>query len=264
MDNGIHKYLPVQSKIKLFAGFLICILLLQSVNAFAQTATDIVRKSDEKMRGLSSYSEMTMQIIRPHWTRNMSMKAWTKGNDNSLILVTEPAQDKGSSSLKRGKEMWNWVPKIERIIKIAPSMLGQSWMGSDFTNDDLINQSSIVVDYTHEMLREEDFDGVKTWVIEAKPKPDAPVVWGKLVIWISSEEYNQRKVEFYDEFNELINTMSTYLVKQLGGRKLPTRQEMQPADKPGHKTVIILHKSQFDFDIPDSFFSQQNMRELRL
>ncbi len=92
MDNVMHKYLPVQSKIKLFAGFLICILLLQSVNTFAQTAADIVRKSDEKMRGLSSYSEMSMQIIRPHWTRSMSMKAWTKGNDNSLILVTEPAQ----------------------------------------------------------------------------------------------------------------------------------------------------------------------------
>jgi outer membrane lipoprotein-sorting protein len=205
-----------------------------------------------------------MQIVRPTWTRNMSMKSWTKGSDYSLVLVTAPAQEKGSSSLKRGREMWNWVPRIERIIKIAPSMLSQSWMGSDFTNDDLINESSIVVDYTHKILGEEVYDGVETWIIEAIPKPDAPVVWGKLIIWISKQEYNQRKVEFYDEFDELINIMSTYEIQELGGRKLPTRQEMQPADKLDQKTVIILHSATFDFDIPDSFFSQQNMKELRL
>jgi outer membrane lipoprotein-sorting protein len=233
-------------------------------NAYAETATEIVRKSDEKMQGLSSYSEMTMQIVRPNWTRTMSMKAWSKGSDNSLVLVTDPAQDRGSSSLKRGKEMWSWVPRIERIIKVAPSMLGQSWMGSDFTNDDLINQSSIVVDYTHEVLKEENFDGVRTWIIEARPKPNAPVVWGKLIIWISQGEYNQRKVEFYDEFDELINTMSTYDIQELDGRRLPVRQEMQPADKPDQKTVIILHRAQFDFDISDDFFSLQNMKELRV
>jgi outer membrane lipoprotein-sorting protein len=243
---------------------LLSFLLLLAVDVQAETATDIVRKSDEKMHGISGYSEMTMQIVRPTWTRTMSMKSWSKGSDFSLVLVTAPAQDKGSSSLKRGREMWNWVPRIERIIKIAPSMLGQSWMGSDFTNDDLINESSIVVDYTHTTLGEEVYDGVQTWRIEAVPKPDAPVVWSKLIIWISKQEYNQRKVEFYDEFDELINTMSTYDIQELGGRRLPVRQEMQPADKPDQKTVIIFHSATFDFDIPDSFFSQQNMKELRL
>jgi len=246
-----------------WAGLLFCLLLL-AVNVQAETATDIVRKSDEKMHGISGYSEMTMQIVRAAWTRTMSMKSWSKGSDYSLVLVTAPAQDRGSSSLKRGREMWNWVPRIERIIKIAPSMLGQSWMGSDFTNDDLINESSIVVDYTHKIVGEEVYDGVETWMIEAVPKPDAPVVWGKLIIWISKQEYNQRKVEFFDEFDELINTMSTFDVQELGGRKLPIRQEMQPADKPDQKTVIILHTATFDFDISDSFFSQQNMKELRL
>jgi len=241
----------------------ICLLLLAN-RVQAESAAEIVKKSDLKMRGLSSYTEMTMQIVRPNWTRNMSMKAWTKDQDYSLVLVTAPAQDKGSSSLKRYKEMWNWVPNIERIIKIAPSMLGQSWMGSDFTNDDLINQSSIVVDYTHRILKEEIYDGATCWVIEARPKPNAPVVWGKQVVWISQGEYNMRKVEYYDEFDDLINTMSTYEVKTLGGRKIPTRQEMQPADKPNQKTVILFHKVQFDFDIPTSFFSQQNMRDLRV
>jgi len=240
------------------------VLFLSAGQVRAESATDIVVKADLKMRGQSSYTEVTMQIIRPEWTRSMSMKAWTMEQKFSLVLVTAPAQDKGSSSLKRHKEMWNWVPKIERIIKIAPSMLGQSWMGSDFTNDDLINQSSIVVDYTHTILKEEEFDGVRCWAIEARPKPDAPVVWGKQVIWISHGEYNMRKVEYYDEFDDLINTMSTHDVKTLGGRKIPARQEMQPADKPDQKTVLLLHKAQFDFDISESFFSQKNMRALRV
>lgn len=252
------------AKMKKLGVFLSMSLLLLASRVQAESVTEIVRKSDRKMRGLSSYTEMTMQIVRPSWTRDMSMKAWTKGQDYSLVLVTAPAQDKGSSSLKRYKEMWNWVPNIERIIKIAPSMLGQSWMGSDFTNDDLINQSSIVVDYTHKSLREEEYDGVKCWVIEARSKPDAPVVWGKQIIWISQGEYNQRKVEYYDEFGELVNTMSTYEVKTLGGRKIPTRQEMQPEDKPNQKTIILFHKARFDFDIPTRFFSQQNMRDLRV
>ena len=245
------------------ASLAIC-LLLSAAGVQVDSATEIVIKADLKMRGQSSYTEMTMQIVRPDWTRSMAMKAWTKTQDHSLVLVTAPAQDKGSSSLKRHKEMWNWVPNIERIIKISPSMMGQSWMGSDFTNDDLINQSSIVVDYTHRVLKEEKFDDTPCWVIESLPKPNAPVVWGKQVLWISKSEYNMRKVAHYDEFEELINTMSTFDVKTLGGRRIPVRQEMQPADKSDHKTVLLLHKAEFDFDIPTSFFSQQNMRNLRV
>jgi hypothetical protein len=238
-------------------------LLLTTVYALAETASEIVRKADLQMRGESSYTETTMQIIRPDWTRTMSMKGWSKGADYSLVLVTAPARDKGSSSLKRNKEMWNWIPSIERVIKIAPSMLGQSWMGSDFTNDDLINQSSIVVDYTHKLLREEIFDNVNCWVVEATPKENAPVVWGKLVLHISVDQYHQRKIAYYDEFNELINTMTTLDVKKIGGRMLPTRMEMQPADTPQQKTVLTYQLAAFDFDLPTSFFSQSNMKELR-
>lgn len=127
--------------------FLILLSIISSPLTLAATAFEIVQKSDQTMRGESSYSEATMEIVRPDWRRSMTMKSWTKGTELSLVLVTAPAKDKGSASLKRYREMWNWVPSIERIIKIAPSMLSQSWMGSDFTNDDLINQSSIVVDY---------------------------------------------------------------------------------------------------------------------
>ncbi|MCE9845078.1 outer membrane lipoprotein-sorting protein [Vibrio diabolicus] len=240
---------------------LACVLL--SSFSYAESAFDIVQKSDQAMRGKSSYSEATMKIVRPDWSRSMTMKSWTKGTELSLVLVTAPAKDKGSASLKRHREMWNWVPSIERVIKIAPSMLSQSWMGSDFTNDDLINQSSIVVDYQHQLLQSETFDGDKVWVVDALAKPDAPVVWSKVRLWISKTSLLQRKVEFYDEFDELVNVLTTYDVKTLGGRDVATRMEMQPIDKPGNKTVLITHEAQFDFDIDDDFFSQQQMKALR-
>lgn len=239
------------------------LFLLFTSLSYAESAFDIVQKSDQAMRGKSSYSEATMDIVRPDWTRSMTMKSWTKGTELSLVLVTAPAKDKGSASLKRHREMWNWVPSIERIIKIAPSMLSQSWMGSDFTNDDLINQSSIVVDYQHALLGNDSFEGDKVWVIEATAKPDAPVVWNKVTLWISQSTYLQRKVEFYDEFDERVNVLTTYDVKELGGRKIATRMEMKPVDKPGNKTIFTTHQAQFDFDINDDFFSQQQMKSLR-
>ncbi len=128
-------------------------------------------------------------------------------------------------------------------------MLGQSWMGSDFTNDDLINQSSIVVDYDHKMLAEAMIDNDNSYVIDAIAKPNAPVVWSKIRIWISKETFLQRKVEFYDEFEELVNTLNTFDVKVLGGRAITTRMEMIPADKPKQKTEMITHNAQFNFDI---------------
>lgn len=239
------------------------LFLLFTSLSYAESAFDIVQKSDQAMRGKSSYSEATMEIVRPDWTRSMTMKSWTKGTELSLVLVTAPAKDKGSASLKRHREMWNWVPSIERIIKIAPSMLSQSWMGSDFTNDDLINQPSIVVDYQHALLGNDSFEGDKVWVIEATAKPDAPVVWNKVTLWISQSTYLQRKVEFYDEFDERVNVLTTYDVKELGGRKIATRMEMKPVDKPGNKTIFTTHQAQFDFDINDDFFSQQQMKSLR-
>ncbi|MCS0044685.1 outer membrane lipoprotein-sorting protein [Vibrio antiquarius] len=247
----------------MYKTFCVIACVLLSSFSYAESAFDIVQKSDQAMRGKSSYSEATMKIVRPDWSRSMTMKSWTKGTELSLVLVIAPAKNKGSASLKRHREMWNWVPSIERVIKIAPSMLSQSWMGSDFTNDDLINQSSIVVDYQHQLLQSETFDGDKVWVVDALAKPDAPVVWSKVRLWVSQTSLLQRKVEFYDEFDELVNVLTTYDVKTLGGRDVATRMEMQPIDKPGNKTVLITHEAQFDFDIDDDFFSQQQMKALR-
>ncbi len=228
----------------------------------AQDALEIIKKVDQKMRGNYSYQEMEMKIVRPDWERAVTMKSWSKGTTYALILITSPAKEKGQVFLKRDKEMWNWVPSIERMIKIPPSMMMQSWMGSDFTNDDLVRESSIVIDYQHNYLGEEDINGTTCWKLELNPKPEAPVVWGKIISWVD-KEYNQLKVEYYDEDEYLVNIMNQSDIRQMDDREIPTHLEMIPADEEGKKTVINILSATFDDPIPENFFSQQNMQRVR-
>ncbi|HMQ48861.1 MAG TPA: outer membrane lipoprotein-sorting protein [Saprospiraceae bacterium] len=226
------------------------------------SAKEIVQKADEKMRGEYSTSEMKMTIVRPTWTREIALKSWSKGSDMALILITSPARDKGTAFLKRGKELWNWQPTIDRSIKMPPSMMMQSWMGSDFTNDDLVRQSSIVEDYKHTLKGTEKVEDRDCYKIELIPNADAPVVWGKVVMWIDKTEYMQMKTEFYDEDGYLVNTMYGKKVKTLGGKLLPSVLEIVPADEEGHKTIVEYVSLDFKTVINESFFSVQNMKRL--
>jgi len=191
------------------------------------------------------------------------MKSWNKNQDYSLILITGPARDKGMAFLKRGKEMWNWQPSIDRVIKMPPSMMMQSWMGSDFTNDDLVRQSSIVTDYTHKLLGDTTMLSRKCWKMELTPKEDAPVVWGKIEAYIDKKDYLQLLIKYYDEDEYLVNTMVLSDIKELGGRTLPTHMEMIPAENPDQKTVIDYVNRTFDTNQPDDFFSIQNLKRIR-
>lgn len=243
--------------------FGILLALLPLMPALAQDAKEIVRKADEKLRGTSTRSELKMTIVRPTWTREMSMKEWSKGDDYSLVLITGPARDKGTAFLKRGKEIWNWQPTIDRTIKMPPSMMSQSWMGSDFTNDDLVRQTSVVDDFTHTLLGSETIDGRACHKVELVPDEEAAVVWGKVIMWIDKAEYLQLKTEFYDEDGYLVNTMTGKNIKTLGGKTLPTLLEVAPADKPGHKTVVEYVWIEFNKPMEDSFFSVQNMKRVQ-
>lgn len=245
-----------------FLFLLILILGLPTILQ-GQDPTEIVRRADQKLRGTSSYAEITMSIVRPSWTREVTLKSWSMGNEFALIKITAPARDKGSATLKREKEIWSWQPSIDRVIKLPPSMMMQSWMGSDFTNDDLVQESSIVTDYEHRFVQTEVLEGRDCYVIELIPKPDAPVVWGRILIWISQEEYLQLKTAFYDEDDYLVNTMYGREVKQLGGKLLPSVLEMVPEDEPGNKTIITYQRFEFDLDLATSFFSIQNMKRVR-
>jgi len=245
---------------KLFTTLLISVPLCIS---YAQEARDIVRKADERAKGKTSESVMTIRIIRPGWTREMNLKTWTKGNDFAMILLLSPAKDKGTVFLKRKKEVWNWIPSIERNIKLPPSMMSQSWMGTDFTNDDLVKEASIADDYEQKITGEEVIDERNCWKIEMIPKPDAAIVWGKVILWIDKKDFLIMKAEYFDEESILVNTMITSEIKMLGGKLLPSKMEMIPADKKGNKTVLIYSSIQFDKEIGDDFFSTQNIQLLK-
>jgi outer membrane lipoprotein-sorting protein len=251
------------SKVILVAAMTLAINAVP-LHAQALTAKEIVQKADAKMKGeKSSYSTMTMTIVRPTWQRTIGFKNWTKGTDYSLALITEPAKEKGQAYLKREKEMWSWNPTINRMIKLPPSMLAQGWMGSDFTNDDLLNESSVVVDYTHNLLEEEDIAGRKCYKIELIPLENAAVVWGKIYVWISVGDFLWMKAEYYDEDEYLIKTELAYDIKNMDGRIIPAKYELIPAEKQGNKTIIVMNEIKFNIPLSDDFFSQQNMKKVR-
>lgn len=229
----------------------------------AQTAMEIVKKADQKRRGETSVAEMVIKTVRPDWSREMKMKVWTKNSKYAMILITSPDREKGTVFLKRGNEVWNWKPQIQRSIKLPPSMMTQSWMGTDFTNDDLVEQSSIVEDYEHEILKDSIIDGRNCWKVQLKPKPDAAVVWGKIYTWIEKEDYLELRSEFYDEDGYLINIMKASEIKTFDNRKLPSKLEMIPVDKKRHKTIMTYSSITFNEPIEDKFFTLQNMKRLR-
>ena len=246
---------------KLTSLLAVFVLSINFVNA--QDAAEIIRRAEDKLRGASSYSEMKMTVVRPDWSREVTLKSWSVGTEKSLILITGPARDKGVAFLKRDQEIWNWQPTIDRSIKMPPSMMMQSWMGSDFTNDDLVRESSILQDYNHRILGEEMIGDRKCWKIELKPKAEAAVVWGKIQMWIDKTDYLQLKTTFYDEDDYLVNTMQGKAIKQLGGKLLPSIMEVIPAEEEGHKTILEYITLDFNVNLKDDFFSVQNMKRVR-
>jgi len=193
----------------------------------------------------------------------MRMTRYGKGTRYALMIITAPARDKGTASLKRGGDLWNWFPAIERTIKVTPSLLGQSWLGSDFSNDDILRESTLTNDYTHRMAGERMVEGESCYTIELTPKEDAPVAWGKIMLAVGKNGLNIRRMEYFDERGALVSTMNSSSLRAFGDRTVATRMEMVPADKPGFKTVMTIEAAEFDKDIPDSVFSLQSLKTLR-
>ena len=239
------------------------ILLFGCLDVYTKSAIEIIQKADSKMRGASSFSEMAITIVRPKWQKTMTMKSWSLGTDYSVSLVTSPAKEKGSVFLKRKNEVWNYLPALERTIKLPPSMMTQSFMGTDLTNDDLVKQSSMVVDYTHKILSEEIVEGLDCWKLELIPNEEATVVWGKLIVWIDKSDFMQLKIEFYDDDEEIVNLMNGYNFKMFGNKKLPSKIEFIPLEDQGNKTIIEYKIWEFDKDIPSNYFTTQYVSRLK-
>lgn len=252
-------------KIKIIV-ILTAVSILLVHNSIAQQevdAKDIVKKATEKLNGKTSKGTMKMTVERPDWSREIEMKSWSIGTEYYMIYIISPAREKGQVFLKRQQDMWNYMPNINRTIKIPPSMMMQSWMGSDFTNDDLVKVSSMVKDYNHRITGSDTIQGFDCFKIEFIPHEDAAVVWGKIVMWIAKKELYELKALYYDEEDKLINKELMSNIKQMGDRKLPSHMEMIPVDKEGHKTILDMQEMEFNAPISEDFFSIQNMKRIR-
>jgi outer membrane lipoprotein-sorting protein len=238
--------------------------MLLPLSIFAQDAKEIVIKAENLLKGeKTSYSEMSMQIVRPKYTRTLEFKSWAETGGNSMTFVTAPAKEKGQSFMKLGNNMWSWNPAIQRLVKMPPSMMSQGWMGSDFSNDDILKESSFVKDITHKLIAEETVGGLQCYKIELISLPDADVVWGKILIWISTKSFFEMLIEFYDEDGELVKTHASAGIKTFDGRELPSVMTITPADQPQNRTVVTIKSILFNISIDKSFFSQQNMKTVR-
>lgn len=225
---------------------------------------EIVRKADEKFNGeKTSTSLMAMTIVRPTWERTIEFKNWTSGKEYSLTLITAPAKDKGQSFLKRQNEMWSWNPTISRLIKLPPSMMSQGWMGSDYTNDDILKESSVVNDYDHAIVGEEEIAGRICYKIKMVAREEAAVIWGHQIRWIDKKDFLFLKSELFDEDGYLVRTETGSEIKSMDGRLIPTRIELIPAEEEDQMTIIEIREILFNAPIKDSFFSQQNMKRIR-
>ena len=241
---------------------LLLLLVYGIASADEIDATAIVKDAVNHWRGLSSDSVMTMVIHRPDWERTMTMRAWTKGDDRSLVRVLEPRKDRGNGTLTDDNSMWSFSPKVNRVIKIPSSMMGQSWMGSDFSNKDVARADDIVDQYDHTIVSVEEKDGVTTYEIESVPHEDAAVVWGREVLKIRDDRVVSEH-RFYDQDGKLFKALSSLEIGEMGGRVIALRQRMAKIDSPDEWTEIEVVSVDYDIDLPDSLFTLSNLRNPR-
>jgi outer membrane lipoprotein-sorting protein len=228
----------------------------------AQDAAEIVRAAIDHWRGESSYGEMSMTIHRPSWERTMSMRSWTSGPKKSLVRVTAPKKDAGNGTLMVDNNMWSYSPKVNRVIKVPSSMMGQSWMGSDFSNKDVSRADDIVDQYDHTLLDKEESDGHTVFVIESVPHEEAAVVWGKEVLRIRDDDVLLSQ-EFYDQEGVLVKALKSLDIDEMGGRTVATRQRMGKVDAEDEWTEFRIEAIEFGVEISDNVFTRSNLQNPR-
>lgn len=240
---------------------LMALALLLGGAAQAEDPVDVealLRRSDDLYRGASSTSVMEMQVKTQRYERTMRMRTWAKGTERTLIRILEPAKDAGITTLKVDDNLWNYLPKVDRTMKVPAGMMSGAWMGSHVTNDDLVKESRLSDDFTWEVTQRPT-DGEGSWVIALTPRPDAPVVWGKVVSEIRADELPV-STKFYDEKGALVRTMSFDGYQEMDGRTIPTTMTLKPEDKPGEYTRVTYVEIDFDADVPEETFSLQALR----
>jgi outer membrane lipoprotein-sorting protein len=223
---------------------------------------EIMKKMDDLYRSESSYSDVTMEIVTPRWERTLEMSVWTKGQDQTFIRIHSPRKEKGMGTLRIENEMWNYLPKTNKVMKIPPSMMMGSWMGSDFTNDDIVNEITYMKDYTYDWTAvDEPEDGVV--YIKLTPNDGVPVVWGYLIMAVREHDLMPVWSKYYDEKDRPMRVMRYSDVRRFGSRTLPSTMEIVPANKEGRSTVVRYDKAEFDVPFDEDVFTLRNLRSPR-
>jgi outer membrane lipoprotein-sorting protein len=224
------------------------------------SARAILDHVDDLFRGDSAHGRAVMTVKTEHWERSLTLEFWSKGKDLSLIRILAPKKEAGTATLKVGNELWNYLPKVKRVIKLPSSMMSASWMGSHFTNDDLVKESRMTVDYDFAITSQGRRDDEDVIELTLHPKENAPVVWGKVVVVVRAQDYLPIVVTYYDEDLDLARTLTYRDIRELGGRRLPVTMRMVPADKPDEMTEVTYETIEFDVKLPEDLFS---LRELQ-
>jgi len=252
--------MPRLSRFLLLAG--ICLLALLSAQPVqAIEVEELIRHIDRLWRGETSQAEMTMTVKTRRYERSMTMEAWSRGKDYSLVIIREPVKDRGIATLKVKENIWNYLPKINRVTKVPSSMMSGSWMGSHFTNDDLVKESTFEDDYDSRITFEGERDGRLIYELTSLPKPDAAVVWGKVVMEIEQKTLAPCRAFYYDEDGVLIRTLIFDQNRMIEGRVVPMRLSLQPEEKPDESTVIVYQEIRFGVPLEASFFSLQSLQK---
>jgi len=222
---------------------------------------ELLDATDDLQRGESSKARVQMHIKTSRFERTVSMTAWSEGTDKSLMVINSPAREKGIATLKVGDNIWNYLPKVDRTMKVPASMMSGAWMGSHFSNDDLVKENRLSEEFSYALTSRPPDNPEQAWVIELKPKPDAPVVWGRIVVRVRDADRLPIDMRYYDEDDQLVRTLSYDDVREMGGRPVPARMRVVPADKPGEFTEITYQELNFDVKIPASTFTLQALRK---
>jgi hypothetical protein len=222
------------------------------------TVEELLEGTDDLTRGAHSTARIQMQVKTQRYERTVVMQAWSRGTDHTLIRILSPARDAGVATLKVKDSLWNYLPKTDRTVRIPAGMMSGSWMGSHVTNDDLVRDSRLSEHYTYTVTTRP-HDGVGVWTIDLVPKPEAPVVWGKVTAVIGADKLPEQ-MRFYDGRDTLVRTMTWSDVQQIGDRRIPTTFRVQPSDKPEEYTEVRYLELDFDTPVPESTFSLQALK----
>lgn len=231
-------------------------------NAVSITPEEMVKRVDDLLRGKSNVMTMQMIVTTPDWTRENTMKSWSLGTDKAFVKILSPAKDKDTRFLKLEYNLWMYIPKVEKVIKIPPVMMMENFMGSDFSYDDMVKESNMVKDYIPHLVGQDTIEQEENYVLELVPKPDAPVVYEKLKLWVRTKDLIPTREEFYSEKKEIIKVMIFGDIKRMGDRFIPTYWEMTNLKKKDHKTIIKIQKAQFNIKIDTSIFTKRNLSRI--